>query len=92
MRTSPKFPASIRDNRNQIVIDETQRRTAMVQVSEETSGQVMSRLMATRPALERHFGIVLERCQPLSFLLYEEGYSFGRHTDAARDPEALQLV
>ena len=60
----------------------------MVLVSPETRALVTSRLMATRSALEKHFGVELAGCEPPSFLLYKEGFYYGRHVDANRDQEA----
>ncbi len=88
MRSSPSIPAGIRDHENKIRVDQDQRRTEKALASPETQAHVMSCLMATRSSLEKHFGIELDHCQPLSFLIYREGYSFGRHTDTAREPEA----
>ena len=92
MRSSPTIPAPILDAYNQLRVAEDQRRTAKALVSEETRAQIMSRLIASRRSLENHFGMVLSNCQPLSFLIYKEGHSFGRHTDSSRDPEAPHWI
>ena len=92
MRCSQTIPAPIHDKQNQVRVDEDQRKTEKALMSQETQTQVLSRLMSLRPSLESHFRIGLAGCQPLSFLVYKEGYSFGRHTDTSHDPGALALV
>ena len=88
MQSSPTIPAPILDGENQARVDENQRRTEKALVSEDIRAQLTLRVLAVKPSLSRHFGIDLESCEPLSFLIYRKGYSFGRHTDASRDPDA----
>ena len=92
MQSAPTIPAPILDHQNQVRVDEYRRKTEKALVSDETRTQVMSRLIAARPSLARHFSVDLGGCEPLSFLIYREGYSFGRHTDASRDPDAPTRV
>lgn len=73
---------------NQTEVDEDKRRTEMALVSPETRSLITSRLMAIRPSLEKHFSVELTGCEPPSFLVYKEGYYYGRHVDANRNPEA----
>lgn len=89
MQLSPTTPAGILDGKkNQLTVDEGERRTEAATVSPETRALIAARLMAIRPSLEKRFGVELAGCEPPSFLVYKEGFYFLRHTDASRNPEA----
>ncbi|MEO8442705.1 MAG: 2OG-Fe(II) oxygenase [Betaproteobacteria bacterium] len=92
MQSSPAIPAPVLSADNQARVDEDQRRTAKALVSAATRTQVMSRLSELRHSLENHFGTPLSNYEPLSFLIYKEGYAFHRHTDSSRDPAAPAAI
>lgn len=88
MQWSPSDPARILNDENQLSVDADLRRTEVALVSSETRLLVNSRLMAIRSSLENHFGLELVGCEPPSFLVYKQGFYYGRHVDANRSPEA----
>jgi predicted 2-oxoglutarate/Fe(II)-dependent dioxygenase YbiX len=88
MKGSPTDPARILDGNNQLVVDADKRRTEVALVSAETRALVTSRLMATMPSLEKHFGVELAGCESPSFLVYKPGFYYGRHADANYNPES----
>jgi predicted 2-oxoglutarate/Fe(II)-dependent dioxygenase YbiX len=92
MAAVPKIPAPIVDAENQVGVREDQRKCERALVSGDTQAQVMARLNAVRPALGQHYGVTLSGCQPLSFLVYHEGYYFGQHIDNAYRDDALQAA
>jgi SM-20-related protein len=72
------------------VIDEAIRSVKVVDVPEATIALVEARLLALRPALERHFDVTLTGCQPLQFLTYREGDFYTVHKD--NDTDAPDMV
>lgn len=88
MQCSHTDPARIVADKNQLVVDVDKRRTDVALVSPETRALVTSRLMATMPSLEKHFGVELAGCEPPDFLVYKQGFYYGRHIDATHSPEA----
>jgi predicted 2-oxoglutarate/Fe(II)-dependent dioxygenase YbiX len=88
MQNSPSDFGSVLNENHEFVVDESKRKVERALVSEETRALVTSRLMATMPSLEKHFGMPLTVSEPLSFLMYKPGFFYGRHTDANRDPKA----
>jgi len=92
MATSPTDPAPVVGDRNEIGVRENERKCDKALVSAETEEQIMARVLSVRPALEEHFGLALTGCQPLSFLIYQEGYYFGRHIDNSDKEDALLVT
>ena len=62
-------------------IHETIRKTTSLHPSAETVSDVHQRLLTMKSALETHFGISLNDCEPPQFLRYKEGDFFVRHQD-----------
>ena len=62
-------------------IHETIRKTTSLHPSAETVSEVHKRLLTAKSALEAHFGISLNDCEPPQFLRYKEGDFFVRHQD-----------
>ena len=62
-------------------IHENIRKTTSLHPSEETKSQVHERLLSQKSALETHFGLNLNDCEPPQFLRYEKGDFFVRHQD-----------
>jgi predicted 2-oxoglutarate/Fe(II)-dependent dioxygenase YbiX len=89
MAASPTSPAPVADDHNEIGVREDQRKCELALVSAETQEQILARVMTVRPGLEQHFGLALTGCQPLSFLIYKEGYYFGCHVDNSYKDDAL---
>jgi predicted 2-oxoglutarate/Fe(II)-dependent dioxygenase YbiX len=88
MRRSPTDRARVLDDANQLSVDADLRRTDVALVSPETRALVTARLIAARPSLAKHFGLELAECEPPSFLVYKEGFYYGRHVDANPSPAA----
>jgi predicted 2-oxoglutarate/Fe(II)-dependent dioxygenase YbiX len=88
MSSSQTSLAEIRDSQNHFRVDEAQRKVERAVVTCDTRIRVTSLLMSLLPSLETHFGLKLTGCEPISFLVYKEGYHFHAHTDSTRDPSA----
>jgi SM-20-related protein len=81
VRASLTTAATIVNDQNAQVVNETKRKTDLALISPETKARVMSRLMHIKPALEEHFDLPLTSCQPVEFLIYRAGYHFAPHRD-----------
>jgi SM-20-related protein len=68
--------------------NEMARRTGIAEVSAATTALVRDRLLAVKPALEKHFKMQLAGCQEPQFYIYEEGDFFQPHQDRGTDPLA----
>ncbi len=88
MAVSPLHAASILNDENELVVDIEKRHTQVAMVSDATREFVTKRMMAMMPAIEQHFIVSLVGCEPVSFLVYQPGAFFRRHTDANHRPEA----
>jgi SM-20-related protein len=66
-------------------LDEDTRRTRRADMSAATLALVEARLLAIKPAIERHFDLPLHGCQPPQFLIYGAGDHFGPHCDSDDD-------
>ena len=88
MQRAPSDRARVLNGENQLSVDAELRRTDVALVSSETRALVTARLMSARPSLEDHFGVELAGCEPPSFLVYKEGFYYGRHVDANPNPAA----
>jgi len=88
MQAAPTDAARILNDEYRLSVDSSMRRTEIAQVSSETRALVNARLMAIRPALEKHFAVELERCEDPSFLVYKKGFYYGVHVDANPSPGA----
>ena len=62
-------------------IDANVRRALRVIPSTETIELVIERLLACKPAVEKHFGVSLNECEDPQFLRYREGDFFVAHQD-----------
>jgi predicted 2-oxoglutarate/Fe(II)-dependent dioxygenase YbiX len=91
MTAAPKNPALFVDDENRVGVRDDQRKCDLALVSAATQDRVMARLNEVRPSLEAHFGLTLTGCQPLSFLVYYEGYYFGQHVDNSYREDALPV-
>jgi predicted 2-oxoglutarate/Fe(II)-dependent dioxygenase YbiX len=72
------------------VVDENARRTKGALVSDEMQADLEARLLAIKPLLERHFGVVLGGCQTPQFLVYTEGCFYHPHRDSRTAADAPQ--
>jgi SM-20-related protein len=86
MASASRAPATVREAGDAYGVDEETRRTKLAEVPSETASLVEDRLVAIKPALERHFDLELEGVQKLGFLIYGKGDYFRRHVD--RGPHA----
>jgi predicted 2-oxoglutarate/Fe(II)-dependent dioxygenase YbiX len=57
------------------------RKATLIDVSPATRDRIARRLFAQKSALERHFDVALERCEPPQFLRYVVGDYFVAHQD-----------
>ncbi|MGI8429754.1 MAG: 2OG-Fe(II) oxygenase [Solirubrobacteraceae bacterium] len=73
-------------------LDEDFRRTTIAQISAASSALMADRLLAFAPALEQHFSVALDGCEPPQFLLYREGDFIGRHSDGAHEAQAPEWL
>lgn len=78
--------------RGRSMINEHIRKTRMAFVSEETSQQIMDRLLTMRKRLQRHFGVHTHRCCEPQFLMYKRGAFFRPHPDNDRDRRQPKAV
>lgn len=81
-------PATILNDRHEVVVDTNTRRTEIAAVSDSTRATISDRLMHVLPALEKHFNVSLAGCEPPSFLVYKPGFHFEPHSDANDNPDA----
>lgn len=75
------------------LIDETVRRTRVMNISPQTSSTVKRRLEKLRLAVGKHYGVRLTGCDTPQFLMYRRGSYFKPHTDNtedSRDPLAVR--
>lgn len=63
------------------VVDEASRRSLRLTPPVETAELIVSRLLATMPAIGEHFGVGLSECEEPQFLRYKEGDFFVAHQD-----------
>lgn len=91
MKRSRSDPAQILDEQNRFKLDSGRRKTDIVAVSGETRELVTTRLMEALPKLEKHFEFALAGCEAPSFLVYKEGFYYGRHVDMNASEEAPAL-
>ncbi len=73
-------------------VDETIRKTKIVKVDKETEHLIDKSLNAIKPEIETHFGIELNDCENLNFLVYKEGDFFKPHTDSSTSKDAHGYV
>jgi SM-20-related protein len=92
MQRTPSDPARILDDKNRFSVHTDKRKTDVAIVCAETRALVTARLMAAKPSLEKHFGIELAGCETPSFLVYKEGFFFGRHVDSNPAPDAPDRI
>ena len=78
---SPTTQAPVYIEGTEGTIHENIRKTTSLHPSQETQSQVHERLLSQKSALETHFGLNLNDCEPPQFLCYETGDFFVRHQD-----------
>lgn len=81
LNLSPTTQAPVYIEGTEGTIHENIRKTTSLHPSEETKSQVHERLLSQKSALETHFGLNLNDCEPPQFLRYEKGDFFVRHQD-----------
>ena len=81
LNQSPTTQAPVYIEGTEGTIHENIRKTTSLHPSQETKSQVHERLLRQKPALENHFGVNLNDCEPPQFLRYEQGDFFVRHQD-----------
>lgn len=93
MQSTPSTPSTVVEKQGpDDAVDEKTRRTKSAKVSSPTVSLVEERLLALKPALERHFDATLSGCQKPQFLIYREGDFFRAHPDNSTDPDAPEFV
>ena len=86
--------ATVYDGTDRRKLDATTRRTLRPHVDADILTRVTSRIMAMKPAVERHFQLVLTTCSEPQFLVYRVGDFFAAHADGGddpADPEGIRL-
>lgn len=81
LNLSPTTQAPVYIEGTEGTIHENIRRTTSFHPSAETISHVHQRLLSQRSALDSHFGLTLNDCEPPQFLRYQEGDFFVRHQD-----------
>jgi SM-20-related protein len=73
-------------------LDESRRKALIVNIPKPTKAMVRSQLLALKPSLEQHFGVVLGEVEQVDFLRYLEGSFYKPHFDANVDshPATIQ--
>jgi SM-20-related protein len=62
-------------------VDPHVRSAKRLAVTARTRELVLARLIEWKPAIEKHFGVALDRCEEAQFLRYETGDFFVAHQD-----------
>jgi predicted 2-oxoglutarate/Fe(II)-dependent dioxygenase YbiX len=91
MRAAPREPATVRGRGAEYVVDPSRRSVLLAEMPADGYALVEGLLLAVRPAVESHFEIRLEGCQPLQFLTYRTGDFYQVHRDSAHEPEAADF-
>ncbi len=85
LNESPTTQAPVYIEGTEGTIHENIRKTTSLHPSDETKSQVHERLLSQKSALETHFKLNLNDCEPPQFLRYETGDFFVRHQDGNTD-------
>ena len=81
LNSSPTTQAPVYIEGTEGTIHENIRKTTSLHPSVETKSQIHQRLFSQKSALETHFRMNLNDCEPPQFLRYEKGDFFVRHQD-----------
>ena len=81
LNESPTTQAPVYIEGTEGTIHEDIRKTTSLHPSDETKSQIHERLLSQKSALETHFNLNLNDCEPPQFLRYETGDFFVRHQD-----------
>jgi len=81
LNDSPTTQAPVYIEGTEGTIHEDIRKTTSLHPSAETKSQVHERLLSQKSAIETHFGLNLNDCEPPQFLRYQKGDFFVRHQD-----------
>ncbi len=92
VRLGDRSPAQVQQEAGAFAIDRSVRSVQRVRVADTTASLLESRLLAVKPAVERHFNLTLEGCQTLQFLAYQPGDFYRPHRDSYRDPDSPGFV
>jgi predicted 2-oxoglutarate/Fe(II)-dependent dioxygenase YbiX len=87
VRAAAATPAAVYNGTGQRTLDAATRRTLRAHVAPDVLASVSSRLMAVKPAVERHYKVSLTACTEPQFLVYGVGDFFSEHADAGDDPD-----
>ena len=81
LNESPTTQAPVYIEGTEGTIHEDIRKTTSLHPSAETKSQIHEQLLSQKSAIETHFGLNLNDCEPPQFLRYEKGDFFVRHQD-----------
>jgi SM-20-related protein len=81
LNESPTTQAPVYIEGTEGTIHENIRKTTSLHPSDETKSQIQERLLSQKSALDTHFKLNLNDCEPPQFLRYETGDFFVRHQD-----------
>jgi predicted 2-oxoglutarate/Fe(II)-dependent dioxygenase YbiX len=86
-RAAATTPATVYDGAEQRKLDAAARKTLRAHVAPDVLDVVKSRIMALKPAVERHYKVSLTACTEAQFLVYGVGDFFSAHADGGDDPD-----
>jgi predicted 2-oxoglutarate/Fe(II)-dependent dioxygenase YbiX len=72
-------------------VEETVRRAWEVELPDRLHGEIVDRIRALHPVLERQFAVPLQRCDSVAALRYPAGAFYRTHRDAPRRPDRYGL-
>jgi predicted 2-oxoglutarate/Fe(II)-dependent dioxygenase YbiX len=81
LRTLAGHSATLYGRNTTGFIDERARKTIRLDPADETIKLVITRLWACKDAVEKHFAVMLKKCEDPQFLRYREGDFFVAHQD-----------
>ena len=85
---APQEGAKVADPQGAEALDESVRKVKEARVPAETSALVEAKMLALKPAFERHFKLQLKGCETLKFLSYKEGGFYKTHCDQGDDEDS----
>ena len=91
MRAGGHSPATVRTTGSHYEVIADIRSAKWSNVSERMAALTEARLVAVKPAVERHFNVTLRDLQPVQFLVYQQGDFYGAHRDDSREETADRI-
>lgn len=89
--TAQGKPATITQG-DQDILDPYTRKTNQIPLSPEMEHEMVARLLAIKPELEKHFRVTLSGCQGAKLLAYSVGDYFRPHADTVDSDDYPQAI